>query len=306
MHDIRAIRESRDAFVAGLKRRSFAAAEALTDELLACDRDLRLLQTRLQEAQARRNDASKLIGRAKAEKNEALAQVLMAEVAGLKNEIQEGEEKERLLQEELRRRLAELPNLPAGEVPDGVDEAGNVEVEARRWGSAPGLNAPKEHFDLGEALGLMDFERAAKVSGARFVFLESALARLERALGNFMLDLHTEHFGYTEVSPPLLVRDAAAFGTGQLPKFADDLFRTIHRLLADPDRRSAADQLRARGNPRRSRSAAARHGVDAVLPRRSGRGGQGYARHDPHASILQGRARVDHDAGAVRWKNTSA
>ena len=226
MHDIRAIRESRDAFVAGLKRRSFAAAEALTDELLACDRDLRLLQTRLQEAQARRNDASKLIGRAKAEKNEALAQVLMAEVAGLKNEIQEGEEKERLLQEELRRRLAELPNLPAGEVPDGVDEAGNVEVEARRWGSAPGLNAPKEHFDLGEALGLMDFERAARVSGARFVFLKSALARLERAIGNFMLDLHTEHFDYTEVSPPLLVRDFAAFGTGQLPKFADDLFRT--------------------------------------------------------------------------------
>jgi seryl-tRNA synthetase len=226
MHDIRAIRENRDAFAAGLARRGFAAADAVTDGLLERDRDLRALQTRLQEAQARRNEASKLIGRAKAGKNETLAQALMAEVAGLKSEIQDGEEKERVLQEDLRQCLAELPNLPAADTPDGADETHNFEIAARRWGVAPGMNAPKEHFDLGEALKLMDFERAAKVSGARFVFLKGALARLERALGNFMLDLHTEHFGYTEVSPPLMVRDQAAFGTGQLPKFADDLFRT--------------------------------------------------------------------------------
>jgi seryl-tRNA synthetase len=226
MHDIRAIREDRDAFADGLARRGIVAAETVTDGLLERDRDLRALQTRLQEAQARRNEASRLIGRAKAEKNETLAQALMAEVAGLKNEIQDGEEKERVLQEDLRQRLAELPNLPAADTPDGADEAHNFEVAARRWGVAPGMNAPKEHFDLGEALKLMDFERATKVSGARFVYLKGALARLERALGNFMLDLHTEHFGYIEVSPPLMVRDAAAFGTGQLPKFADDLFRT--------------------------------------------------------------------------------
>ncbi len=226
MHDIRAIRENQNAFTAGLKRRNFAAAETLTDDLLTRDKELRALQTRLQEAQARRNDASRLIGRAKAEKNEAQAQVLMAEVAGLKSEIQQSEEKERLLQEELRQRLAELPNLPAGDVPDGADETANIEVAARRWGAPPGLNAPKEHFDLGEALGQMDFERAARVSGARFVFLKSALARLERAIGNFMIDLHTEHFGYTEISPPILVRDQTMFGTGQLPKFKDDQFRT--------------------------------------------------------------------------------
>ncbi|MGD0144616.1 MAG: serine--tRNA ligase [Rhizomicrobium sp.] len=226
MHDIRAIRDNRDAFVAGLTRRGMASAAALADDLVARDKDLRALQTRLQEAQARRNEASKLIGRAKAQKDENQADVLMAEVAGLKDEIAKGEERERTLQAELRDILANIPNLPASDVPDGADETANVEVISRRWGTAPGMNAPKEHFDLGEALGLMDFERAAKVSGARFVYLKGALARLERALTSFMLDLHTEQFGYTEVAPPILVREQAMFGTNQLPKFADESFRT--------------------------------------------------------------------------------
>ncbi len=228
MHDIKAIREDRDAFVAGLKRRGIDGADALADDLIARDRELRGVVTRLQEAQARRNEASKLIGRAKAQKDETQAQVLMAEVAGLKDEIQRGEERERALQDDLKACLAGIPNLPASDVPDGTDEAANVEVISRRWGRAPGMNAPKEHFDLGEQLGLMDFERAAKVSGSRFVFLKGALARLERALGNFMLDLHTGEFGYTEVNPPLMVRDDAAFGTGQLPKFEEDLFHTTN------------------------------------------------------------------------------
>jgi len=226
MHDIRIIRDDPAAFAAGLARRGIAGADRITEELLSRDKELRALLTRLQDAQARRNEASKLIGRAKAEKRDSEAQALMAEVAGLKDAIQTGEESERVLQEELRSRLASLPNLAAPDVPDGADEAANVEVAARHWGTPPRANSAKEHFDLGEALGLMDFERATRISGSRFVFLKGALARLERALGNFMLDLHTEQFGYTEISPPLMVRDEAAFGTGQLPKFAEDLFHT--------------------------------------------------------------------------------
>jgi len=226
MHDIKAIRDDREAFVAGLKRRGLADAETIAIDILDRDHGLRALQTRLQQAQARRNEASKLIGQAKAKKDEAQAQALMAEVAGLKDEIQKGEEEERTLKSELDGFVATLPNIPVAEVPDGADESGNVEVLARTWGSRPAMNSAREHFDLGEALGMMDFERAAKVSGARFVYLKGALARLERALGAFMLDLHTEHFGYTEMAPPLMVRDDAAFGTGQLPKFEDDLFQT--------------------------------------------------------------------------------
>jgi len=224
MHDIRTIRDDPDAFAAGLARRGFAEADRLTQDFVSRDGELRALLTRLQDAQARRNEASRLIGRAKAAKNEAEAQALMAEVAGLKDEIQRGEENERRLGDEMRAKLAELPNLPAEDVPDGGDENANVEVDARRWGKPTRANDAREHFDLGEALGLMDFERATKIAGARFVFLKGRLARLERAIGNFMLDLHTEYFGYTEMSPPLMVRDAAFFGTGQLPKFEDDSF----------------------------------------------------------------------------------
>ncbi|HVZ68084.1 MAG TPA: serine--tRNA ligase [Rhizomicrobium sp.] len=227
MHDIRAIREDPEAFTRGLKRRGIADAQALTNDILDRDHGLRALLTRLQEAQARRNEASRLIGQAKAKKDETQAQSLLAEVAGLKDEIQKGEEEERALKKALDDLLASIPNLPASDVPDGADENGNVEVEHRRFGSRPGKNAAKEHFDLGEKLGLMDFERAAKVSGARFVFLKAGLARLERALGNFMLDLHTEQFGYTEMQTPILARDSAFFGTGQLPKFELDQFWAV-------------------------------------------------------------------------------
>jgi len=239
MHDIKSIRDDPEAFTAGLKRRGFADASQLTSKLLARDKELRDLLTRLQQAQARRNEASKLIGQAKAnlalkqrsgsatKEDETQAAALLKEVAGLKDEIQVGEQKERELSEALRNDLAEIPNLPAADVPDGASEDENKPVAARAFGRAPGMNAPKDHVVLGEALGMLDFERAVKISGSRFVYLKGELARLSRALASFMLDSHTAKFGYLEVAPPLLVRDEAAFGTGQLPKFADDLFQTF-------------------------------------------------------------------------------
>jgi seryl-tRNA synthetase len=227
MHDIRAIRDDHHAFIAGLKRRGIADAQTVAEDILDRDHGLRALQTRLQQAQARRNEASKLIGQAKAKKDEAQATVLMDEVAGLKQEIQNGEEEERRLKADLDAILASYPNVPAPDVPDGPDESANGEVPSRAFGSRPAMNAAKEHFDLGEALGMMDFERAAKVSGARFVYLKAGLARLERALGMFMLDLHTDTFGYTEVVPPILARNQAFFGTTQLPKFENDQFWAI-------------------------------------------------------------------------------
>ncbi len=220
MHDIRAIRDDPEGFDAGLKRRGL---EPMAQEILEKDSELRTLLTGLQQAQARRNDASKQIGQAKAKKDEAAAQTFMHEVAGLKEEIRQGEEKERELKRALDDVLAAIPNLPAGDVPDGADEAANVEL--RRIGEPPRKNfTPQEHFELGEALGLMDFEAAARMSGSRFVVLKGQLAKLERALASFMLDLHTGKFGYEEIVPPALVRDEALFGTGQLPKFAEDLF----------------------------------------------------------------------------------
>lgn len=229
MHDIAAIRKDRDAWVAALARRPAYAesAGALADDILARDKELRDLVTRLQAAQARRNEASKLIGQAKAKKDEAQASALMAEVAGLKEEIQAGEGRERDLQEALRETLAGIDNLPAPDVPDGGGEDDNVEVKARAFGWAPAVPSPREHYELGEQLGMMDFERAAKVSGSRFVYLTSGLARLERAIANLMLDMHTGEFGYTEVQPPILARDHSFFGTGQLPKFELDQFWAI-------------------------------------------------------------------------------
>ena len=226
MHDIKAIRDDAAAFVRGLQRRGLDDAQAIADNLLKKDKALRDLLVRLQGEQARRNDASKLIGQAKAKKDEAGAAALMAEVAGLKESIQKGEAEQRDLEKEIRDDLSVIPNIPATDVPDGADESANVPVAARAFGKPPGINNPKQHFEIGEALGQMDFERAAKVSGARFVYLKNDLAKLERALGAFMLDTHTGSFGYTEVSPPVLVKSAALFGTGQLPKFEDDLFRT--------------------------------------------------------------------------------
>jgi seryl-tRNA synthetase len=228
MHDIKFIRDETPAFIAGLKRRGFAGAESVAAELLAKDKDLRETLNDLQQKQARRNEASKLIGQAKAKKDEAGAAALMAEVAGLKDAIQAGEQKERDLGETLKQALAVIPNLPAEDVPDGAGEDDNKPIPARAFGKPPGINDAKDHVALGEALGLMDFERAARVSGARFVYLKGDLAKLERALGAFMLDIHTNEFGYREVSPPVLVNGAAMFGTGQLPKFTADLYSVAH------------------------------------------------------------------------------
>jgi seryl-tRNA synthetase len=222
--DIKWIRDNAAAFDAGLKSRGL---EPLADKLIALDEARRQHLTKLQDAQSRRNSASKEIGKAKGAKDDALAAKLMAEVAELKEVIQQGEEEERTLTRAVDDALAVIPNLPREDVPVGSDEKGNVEV--RRVGEPRVLDfKPKQHFELGEALGLMDFETAGKVSGARFVFLKGALARLDRAIGSFMLDLHTGTFGYTETNPPLLVRDDAAYGTGNLPKFAEDLFQTTN------------------------------------------------------------------------------
>lgn len=222
MIDLKALREDPAAFDAGWAKRGVAPQ---ADAILAADGEIRTLKTRLQEAQSERNTASKAIGAAKGAGDEEKAQALMQQVAGLKKEIQDGEAKVRELEEGLNTTLMSLPNMPLDDVPVGEDEDANVEM--RRVGEPRGFNfTPKEHFDIGEGLGLMDFERAAAMSGARFSVLRGALARLERALGQFMLDLHTTEFGYEEVSPPLLVRDEALYGTGQLPKFAEDLFRT--------------------------------------------------------------------------------
>jgi seryl-tRNA synthetase len=220
MHDIKSIRDNPQAFDDGLKRRGLAPLSA---ELLELDARRRSAQTRAQEMLARRNQASKEIGQRKAKKEDAGD--LMAEVARLKEQIAAAEAEDKDAASILDRRLAEIPNLPAPEVPDGKDEAANKEV--RRWGEPRKFDfAVKDHAALGEALKMMDFERAAKLSGARFTVLSGQIARLHRALGQFMLDLHTGEFGYTEVDPPVLVRDQAMFGTGQLPKFADDLFHT--------------------------------------------------------------------------------
>jgi len=226
MLDIRWIRENPEALVLALKKRGQSEREARStgEAVLTADEARRTHLAKLQEAQERRNAASKEIGRAMGAGDKDTAERLKAEVADLKGFIQNGEATERELDEKLRDLLASIPNVPRDDVPVGPDESANVEV--RRVGEAKLPNWAKEHFEIGEALGLMDFERAAKLSGARFTVLSGQLARLERALGQFMLDLHTTEHGYTEVQPPLLVRDEAMFGTGQLPKFSDDLFRT--------------------------------------------------------------------------------
>jgi len=220
--DIKLIRDDPQAFDAALARRGL---EPQSPAVLAIDEKRRAHVAHLQDLQSRRNTASKEIGKAKASGDEAAAQKVIDEVAKLKSEIQAGEDVERALDDELRAALSAIPNLPLDDVPQGTDEDDNVLV--RTVGEVPELSfEAKEHFDLGEALGMMDFETAAKLSGARFVVLTGPLARLERALAQFMLDLHTEENGYTEVVPPALVLDDALYGTGQLPKFAEDLFRT--------------------------------------------------------------------------------
>ncbi len=223
MYDIKWIRESPDAFDRGLARRHL---EPLSARLIALDEKRRAAIGKSEQAQARRNAASKEIGAAKAKKDEATAAALMAEVAELKLKMPEYEADTQKFGADLDKELAQIPNLPLDEVPDGADEHGNVEKNV--YGQKREYSfKPKEHFDLGAALGMMDFELAAKLSGARFVVLQKGLARLERALGQFFLDTHTsEQGGYTEVNPPLLVRDDTMFGTAQLPKFKEDQFPT--------------------------------------------------------------------------------
>lgn len=220
MHDIRWIRDNKDAFDRGLKRRGLAPE---ADKLLALDERRRHAIQAFEQAQARRNAASKEIGQAKAKKDEAAAQTLMAEVNELKATIPALEAQAKVAGEELDKVLATIPNLPLDEVPNGADEKGNV--EHHKFGAKRDYAfQPTQHFELGEALGLMDFETAARLSGARFVVLKGGLARMERALGQFMLDVHTGEHGYTEVNPPLLVSDHTMFGTAQLPKFEEDQF----------------------------------------------------------------------------------
>jgi seryl-tRNA synthetase len=232
MHDIRAIRDDPKAFDEGLARRGLPP-RALA--LIALDERRRAAIAGLQVAQERRNAASKQIGAAMARKDVVAAEDYRAEVAGLKATMPELEAAEREASAALESALAEIPNLPFEDVPDGADENDNIEV--RRHGAPPEFPAgfkPKEHFEIGEALGLMDFDAAAKLSGARFVVLKGALARLSRALEQFMLNLHTMEHGYTEIEPPVLVRPEAMFGTAQLPKFSEDQF--LATTLLDQDK----------------------------------------------------------------------
>ena len=238
MHDIKWIRENAAAYDSALGRRNLdedSRKKYGSAYLLEIDERRRAIILKLEAAQARRNSASKEIGDAKKNKDEARAQSLMAEVAELKNTMPAMEAEEKSSSAELETALAQIPNLPLAEVPQGSDEHGNVE-KSQHGARRNYAFAPKQHFELGEALGLMDFEAAAKLSGARFVVLKKGLARLERALGQFMLDVHTGEHGYDEVAPPLLVRDDVMFGTAQLPKFEDDQFWALPgELLAKSD-----------------------------------------------------------------------
>src|SRR5574337_1452191 len=243
MHDIKAIRDDPQAFDAGLARRGLPpSAERLVD----LDERRRVAILELERAQERRNAASKQVGLAMARKDEVAAADFKAEVAGLKATMPGLEAAANASEASLDTALAQIPNLPLDDVPDGKDE--NDNVEARRWGAPPAFPEgfkPREHFEIGEALGLMDFEAAAKLSGARFVVLKGALARLSRALEQFMLDLHTSEHGYAEIDPPVLVRDAAMFGTAQLPKFEEDQFWTVSGQLLAPLNASEPEECRS-------------------------------------------------------------
>jgi seryl-tRNA synthetase len=257
MYDIKWIRENPEAFDRGLTRRGL---EPLSGKLIALDEKRRAAITKFEQAQARRNAASKEIGEAKKARDEARASTLMAEVNALKADMPAMEAAQKELSDALDTELAQIPNTPLDDVPEGRDEHGNVERHV--WGNKRNYAfTPKQHFELGEALGQMDFELAAKLSGARFVVLQKGLARMERALGQFMLDVHTsEQHGYTEVNPPLLVRDHTMFGTAQLPKFRDDQFAVTTTAAESDFQTRAVDaalkaiaELRAEGKLNESR-----------------------------------------------------
>ncbi len=265
MYDIKWIREHPDTFDRGLKRRGL---ELLSGKLLALDEKRRAAITKFEQLQARRNVASKEVGEAKKKKDEAAAEKLMAEVNGLKVSLPALEAEQKKLGGELDKELAQIPNLPADDVPDGLDASGNVEhhVVGKKRDYA---FKPRQHFELGEALGMMDFELAAKLSGARFVVLQKGLARMERALGQLFLDTHTsEKHGYTEVSPPLLVRDEVMFGTAQLPKFAEDQFQATHEItykdFVDQFMNKYRDEF---FTPRAKEAGEMQHGHEADLDR---------------------------------------
>ena len=236
MFDIKAIRDNPEAFIAGWNRKESGLGDRIVPEILKHDEALREAVTAKQEAESARNAKSKEIGKAKASGDDALFEQLRAEVAAAKQTIETAGEAEAAAQEARDAILMSTPNVPLPEVPEGEDEAGNA--EQKTWGEPGaqlgGRNSVKDHADLGEALGMMDFETAAKMSGARFVLLSGKLARLDRALAAFMLDVQTEEHGYTECNPPLLVRPDAMLGTGQLPKFGEDSFETTdgHWLIA--------------------------------------------------------------------------
>ena len=327
MHEIRAIREKPEAFDEGLRRRGLSPR---AESLIALDEKRRAAIAALQTAQERRNAVSKQIGVAMARKDTVAADDYRAEVAGLKATMPELEAAERDAAAALEAELAAIPNLPLDDTPDGKDENDNVEV--RRHGILPDFPQgfePEEHFQIGERVGLMDFEAAAKLSGARFVVLKGALARLERALEQFMLDLHTSEHGYVEVSPPVLVRGQAMFGTAQLPKFEDDQYQVASKTQLEHAVGATTSDVDVRRNDETGRqeaferywliptaevpltnlvresivdekdSALALHSGDFVVSCGSGRSGPRHARHDPSASVQKGRARVDHHARAV-------
>jgi seryl-tRNA synthetase len=241
MFDPKWVRDHPDLLDRGLKRRG---VEPASKRLLELDEKRRVVIAKLQALQERRNTASKEIGEAKKAKDEARASALMAEVGKIKEEMPKLEDDQRAAEEDLNKALAEIPNIPADDVPDGTDASANKE---RHKHGTPEKYAfkPKQHFDLGEALGLMDFETAARLSGARFVVLKGALARLERALAQFMLDLHVSEHGYTEVAPPVLVRDHVMFGTAQLPKFYLDQFFAYGGPVFEESMKTFADKVRA-------------------------------------------------------------
>ncbi len=232
MHDIKWIRDNPDAFDEGLNRRGLPPQSA---DLIKLDETRRTIILKLEQAQARRNAASKEIGEAKKNKDDARAAALMAEVNALKTDFPAWEAEEKAASKALDDELAKIPNLPRDDVPDGKDEHDNI--EHHHFGAKRNYAfTPKQHFELGEALGLMDFETAAKLSGARFVVLKKGLARMERALGQFMLDLHTTEHGYAEINPPLMVRDETMFGTAQLPKFREDQFAVVRDQSVEQQR----------------------------------------------------------------------
>jgi seryl-tRNA synthetase len=259
--DIKWIRDNQESFLKGLTDRGFDDPTATLTQIMSLDEQRRATIQKLQEAQARRNAASKQIGQAKTAKDEAGAKRLMDEVAALKTAIQHGEAAEREVEKKYQDLLAAIPNIPAADVPVGPDAESNVVL--REIGKPKKFSfTPKQHFELGEALGLMDFETAAKLSGSRFVVLKGPLARLERALAQFMLDLHTSEHGYTEINPPLLVRDDTMFGTAQLPKFREDQYLTHAPIGREVLFDSLSPELRKEPEPVARIALAALAGLD--------------------------------------------